>query len=119
MTKQISVTKIFKFEMAHQLDSCYSKGCLQIHGHSYRLEVTFTGPLNEDGMVMDFKMLKEVVQPIVDRLDHSFLNTENYGCNPTAENMSRNIFNEIREKSTFIKCVRLWETDTCFVDYGY
>jgi len=119
MTKQISVTKIFKFEMAHQLGSCYSSECLQIHGHSYKLEVSFAGPLNKDGMVMDFKELKEIVQPIVDRLDHNFLTTENYGCNPTAENMARNIFNEIREKCTLITCIRLWETDTCFVDFGY
>jgi 6-pyruvoyltetrahydropterin/6-carboxytetrahydropterin synthase len=115
-----SVTKIFRFEMAHQLVDCYSDECKNIHGHSYKLEVTFEGQVDKDtGMIIDFKQLKEIVQPIVDELDHSFLTVENYGVNPTAEHMAMGIFNEIRKKSHMIKRIRLWETDTCYVEVSY
>ena len=114
-----SVTKIFKWEMAHKLKTCYSNECKQTHGHSYKLEVTFSGDLNEDGMVIDFKRLKEIVQPIVDQFDHSFITEKTYGWNPTAENMVKYIFESIRRKSILISKVRLWETDTGYAEVSY
>jgi len=114
-----AVTKIFSFAMAHQLDSCYTEICKNIHGHGYRLEVTFEGDLNKDGMVMDFKRMKEIVQPIVDEFDHSFITIDSFGMNPTAENMAKHFFNRIREQILSIKKVRLWETDTCYAEVSY
>jgi len=114
-----SVTKIFTFEMAHQLTSCYSGECKNTHGHSYKLEVQFEGDLNEDGMIMDFKKMKEYVQPIVDEYDHSFLTEESFGKNPTAENMVYDIFSRIRFKTFLVKKVRLWETATCYAEIAY
>ena len=74
----IRLTKEFRFEAAHALEG-YDGACSQIHGHSYRLLVTVEGePLDspgapKDGMVMDFGVLKGIVnREIVDRLDHSF-----------------------------------------------
>lgn len=114
------VTKIFKFEMAHRLDGCYSEECKQIHGHSYRLEVTFEGHMNEDGMVMDFKQVKEAVQPLVDSFDHKLVTSKEFGGkNPTAENMAMFFFDRIRQKIIFVHKVRLWETDTCYAEVCY
>jgi 6-pyruvoyltetrahydropterin/6-carboxytetrahydropterin synthase len=114
------VTKIFKFETAHQLTDSYSKECQEIHGHSYKLEVTFEGPIDPiTGMVIDFKLIKEIVQPIVDYFDHSFFTKENYNQNPTAENMANDIFWKIREETLLIVKVKLWETETGFVTVGY
>ena len=74
----IRLTKQFSFEAAHSLEG-YDGACSQIHGHSYRLEVMVEGaPLEsaghpKDGMVMDFGVLKSIVnREIVNRLDHSF-----------------------------------------------
>lgn len=74
----IRLTKQFSFEAAHSLEG-YDGACSQIHGHSYRLEVTVEGaPLDsvghpKDGMVVDFGVLKSIVnREIIDRLDHSF-----------------------------------------------
>ena len=114
------VTKIFKFEMAHKLDTSYSEECRNIHGHSYKLEVTFEGVINKDGMVIDFKKLKEIVQPLVTFFDHGFIDKESFfGMNPTAENMAHWIFDEIRKKTALIIKVKLWETETCFVEVEY
>lgn len=84
---KIRLTKEFRFEAAHSLEG-YDGACSQIHGHSYRLLVTVEGePLDspgapKDGMVMDFGVLKGIVnREIVDRLDHSFTirRTDNNG----------------------------------------
>lgn len=76
---KIRLTKEFSFEMAHALKN-YDGACLHIHGHSYKFFVTIIGTPLEDvtspkcGMVMDFKLLKEIVnKQIVDVYDHALL----------------------------------------------
>lgn len=115
-----SVTKIVKFEMGHQLTDCYSEACKSPHGHGYRLECTFEGDVHPaTGMVMDFKEIKEILQPIIARYDHKFLTAESYGKNPTAENMALDIFQAIRQQTLMITKVRLWETDTGYAEVTY
>ncbi len=104
-------TKRFKFEGAHVLKSSFSKECQDIHGHSYTVDVCVCcEELNEDGMVIDFKELKEKVGFLFDDLDHAMLfhkdtysllldvcpaiksmgwNLQVFGTNPTAENMAQ------------------------------
>lgn len=71
------VTKQFSFEMAHALTD-YPGKCRNIHGHSYRLEVTVTGNrLESSGIVIDFKQLKDIVnQTVVEPLDHCLVLSE-------------------------------------------
>lgn len=78
MTK-IRLTKQFEFEMSHALLN-YDGLCRNIHGHSYKLQITVIGePLLEpnhpkDGMVVDFSILKKLVKEnIVNQLDHSLM----------------------------------------------
>lgn len=119
----ITVTKRFSFEACHHLP--YYKGaCHNIHGHSYKLDVTVGGEVIEDknndkcGMIIDFKDLKDIVNRVVNHLDHSNLNE--YFENPTAENMvneigiiiSHNLPNNI-----YLVSVKLWETDTSYAEY--
>lgn len=113
------VTKIFKFEMGHVLTDSYSEECKTPHGHSYKAEITFEGDTNSMGMVMDFKEIKELVEPVIKRFDHTFISTETFGCNPTAENLAATIFNDIRKKTHKLIRVKLWETSTCFVEICY
>ncbi|MCM1169490.1 MAG: 6-carboxytetrahydropterin synthase [Bacteroides sp.] len=91
---RISITKIFTFEAAHLLKG-YDGLCANIHGHSYRLEVSVHSPaLNvkpgcflhsdesdpKNGMLFDFSELKKLVnQAIIDRFDHSLVLNENIG----------------------------------------
>ena len=57
--------------MGHRLP--YHETCKNIHGHSYRLIVEVTGQVNEQGMVIDFGEISNLVKPIIDQLDHSFM----------------------------------------------
>ena len=73
----IRITKEFTFETGHALFG-HDGLCKNIHGHSYKLEVTLMGTPREDathpknGMLIDFSDLKEIVKPtLVDVFDHA------------------------------------------------
>ena len=89
----IRLTKEFSFEMAHALEG-YDGACSQIHGHSYKLFVTVAGePLADPshpkyGMVMDFGVLKELVNRlIVSRYDHALVIRDTEGNRPLVETL--------------------------------
>lgn len=127
----IYVTKHFEFETGHFLQG-YCKGakntCGNIHGHTYKLEVTLSGKINpETGMVIDFKELSEIVKThIVSKLDHSFLNEDISEIGgeinrPTAERMAVWIFHTLGNILTLnnisVNKVKLNETSTSWVEY--
>ena len=75
----IKITKQFSFEMAHALRN-YDGLCRNIHGHSYKMDITLAGqPLHDEsspknGMVMDFGDLKRLVnEEIISLLDHALV----------------------------------------------
>lgn len=71
-----TVTKIFRFEMAHAIHG-YTGKCSNIHGHSYELHVTVQAKRNHQyfipspGFIIDFKELKQIVKnEVLSKLDH-------------------------------------------------
>jgi 6-pyruvoyltetrahydropterin/6-carboxytetrahydropterin synthase len=114
----MEITKIFEFDSAHKLD-WHSGKCKNLHGHTYKLEVTISGKLNKNGIVMDFSDLKKIVNEcIIDKFDHKFLNDTFE--NPTAETMTVVFFQLILEKlpeDITLKEVKLWETPTSFATF--
>ena len=68
----MKIAKEFRWEMGHRLPEHFGK-CKNIHGHSYKMIVELEGKLNEQGMILDFYELKKIVNPFVEKLDHSFL----------------------------------------------
>jgi 6-pyruvoyltetrahydropterin/6-carboxytetrahydropterin synthase len=76
---KIRITKEFGFETAHALDG-YSGKCKDIHGHSYKLKVTYIGEpkldkqISECGMVEDFGTIKQIVkQKVYNIFDHQLI----------------------------------------------
>lgn len=81
--QNIRITKQFSFETGHALHG-YDGKCKNIHGHSYRLDVTVIGkPVADEsnpkcGMVIDFSDLKKIAQDeIVDVFDHATVFNKN------------------------------------------
>ena len=72
----MKITKEFRWEMGHRLPF-HSSGCENVHGHSYKLIVAVMGEPNEKGMIVDYQEISDVVKPVIDQLDHSFLCQEN------------------------------------------
>lgn len=113
----ISVTKVFTFDSAHNLLN-YEGMCKNLHGHTYKLEVTVTGEINEIGMVCDFTELSALVKEnIIKKLDHKYLN-QVFDFNPTCEMMVKWMWDECNKmfngKEYKIKKLVLWETPTSF-----
>ena len=66
------IAKEFRWEMGHRLPEHFGK-CKNIHGHSYRMIVELEGEVDKSGMVMDYYDLKKIVEPVVEKLDHTFM----------------------------------------------
>ncbi|SEJ12297.1 6-pyruvoyltetrahydropterin/6-carboxytetrahydropterin synthase [Propionispira arboris] len=120
------LTVIVEFEAAHRIVG-YPGKCNRLHGHNWSIEVSVVGnKLNELGMLVDFKELKQEVNKIMDRLDHQYLNElpifqENN--NPTAENIAIYIYNELENSPLFeanskVKTVKVWESQKSAVSYS-
>ena len=141
----IRITKQFSFETGHALYG-YDGKCKNVHGHSYRLDVTVIGqPISDNtnvkyGMVIDFKDLKKIVkEEVVDVFDHATVfnkNTphvelakelENRGHNvllvnyqPTSEMMVVDFANKIKKRlpeNLKLHSLKLQETATSFAEW--
>ena len=140
----IRLTKEFSFEAAHVLEG-YDGKCSQIHGHSYRLQVTVSGePCRrasdpKEGMTLDFGELKRIVNgEIVDRLDHSlvvrrgtegdwrttlksvFANIVETDYQPTCENMLSDFAVRLRDRlpqGVMLHSLRMYETATSYAEW--
>lgn len=72
----LRVTKNFEFEAAHALTG-YKGKCAHLHGHGYKLSVCVRGEAGTDGMVIDFKLLKQIVnEQVIDIYDHALIVSE-------------------------------------------
>ena len=47
--------------------------CSRLHGHSYIVRLRLEGDIGEEGMIMDFVVLKKKLREIIDELDHKTL----------------------------------------------
>lgn len=80
------VSKRMEIAGAHNLKLNYESKCSNIHGHNWIVVVYCKSEtLNENGMVVDFKHIKNIVS---DKLDHKYIN-EIVTFNPTAENIAK------------------------------
>ena len=78
--------KKFNFDYAHFLPE-YEGKCVRIHGHTGTLFVEIEGEINpKTGMIMDYKRLTEIVNKILDNIDHYLLNPIITPGPPTCEN---------------------------------
>jgi 6-pyruvoyltetrahydropterin/6-carboxytetrahydropterin synthase len=91
------LTKSFRFEAAHALPgTTLGEASQEIHGHSFRAEVTVRGtPDPQTGMVVDLGLFSRKLAEIETMLDHKLLNRIEALGLPTLENLSRFIFERV------------------------
>jgi 6-pyruvoyltetrahydropterin/6-carboxytetrahydropterin synthase len=99
------LTKSFRFEAAHALSgTTYGAASEQIHGHSFRAEVTIRGkPDPATGMVLDLGILDRRIAEVSKALDHKLLNTIEALGPPTLENLSRFIWERVQHAGRVTK----------------
>lgn len=117
--KVVELTKIFYFEAAHQLTHIpKTHKCSNLHGHSFRVDITVSGQINEDeGWYIDYHDIKNAVAPIIDSLDHTFLNEIKGLENPTSENIARWLWKRILIPLPGLKSVTVRETRNSVCTY--
>lgn len=115
------------FSSGHYLRNYHGK-CENPHGHNYKVYVTLAGEqLDEAGMLLDFKLLKQVMRPTVEYLDHRMINDlEPFvsELNPSAENLAKYFYDqtsaqlhEMTQGRVRVKDCTIYETDTSFARY--
>ncbi len=89
------ITKEFTFDSAHFLADYYGK-CERVHGHTYKLAVTLEGEVQENGLLIDFALLKQIVKNrILNKLDHQMLN--DIIPVPSAENIAIWVWDKLHD----------------------
>jgi 6-pyruvoyltetrahydropterin/6-carboxytetrahydropterin synthase len=120
-----SITKEFSFEAAHRL-IMHPWKCFHLHGHSYKVFVTLTGPLQDTAMVKDFADLKWIKLWLDEHRDHGYIHHPDdplrehcaelwlkcfdLWCEPTAEAMAWFLFTLIWQQEVLLSKVVLFET---------
>lgn len=124
MAASYQLKVVTEFASAHTLRG-YPGACSRMHGHNWKVELeAIATSLDEVGMGIDFKKMKNAANEVGDEMDHRYLNelepfTE---INPTAENiaayMYREISNRLNSGTIRVSAVTLWETDRACVRYS-
>lgn len=106
------------FDAAHKLAE-YKGKCARLHGHTWKVEVFVIGKkLNDIGLLIDYRIIKEKLNEVIEKLDHSFLNDFKEIGNPTSENISKYIFKNLNlPKNVRLEKVRVWEGSRSYTEY--
>ena len=93
------------FSAAHHLRN-YNGPCENVHGHNWHIRVVVRcETLNEIGIGIDFKEIKQKLTTVLDLLDHIDLNTVFKEHNPSSENIAYYIYTAL---STTLATDRVW-----------
>lgn len=111
---RVEIVKQYRFEAAHLLPKVPSTHkCARLHGHSFRFEVKIGGEVDPAmGWLIDFGDISAVVKPLVEILDHNYLNEIPGLENPTSEQISMWLWNRIKPSLPGLKEVIVHETCT-------
>ncbi len=142
-SEHISCTKIIEFDAGHRVFDADTDKCEKLHGHHYKAEITFTADVLDNGMVVDFTVIKNRVKNWIDQnWDHNVILSyrDDKLANAINETTGQNVFIlknnattelmamyllELCNQTLFedldanIICskVKIWETPTSFAEY--
>jgi len=108
------IYKEFKFDAAHRLPRV-NEGhkCGNLHGHTFVVIVYLEGEVDpEKGWILDFNILREAVEPVIEELDHTVLNEIPGLENPTSENLSVWLWNRLKPQLPLLSMIEVKENST-------
>jgi 6-pyruvoyltetrahydropterin/6-carboxytetrahydropterin synthase len=111
--------KDFTFEAAHRLPNApEGHKCARLHGHSYLVTVRVEGPVDPvAGWVVDFAELSAAMAPLLDALDHHYLNEVEGLDNPTSEVLAEWLWVRLAPTLPLLSQVDVRETCTAGCSY--
>ena len=116
----MKITQAFTFEAAHRLPKVpATHRCHNMHGHSYRIEVTVAGKVDAvTGFVVDFFDIEAAFAPLLKQLDHHCLNDIVGLENPTAENIAVWIWQKTAKSLPALASIKVFETSFCWAEFN-
>jgi len=112
------------FDAAHFLRG-YGGKCEALHGHRFRVVVKVkSSVVNDIGIAYDFAELKQHLNDILARFDHTCLNdvAPFDKINPSSENLATTIYDELKlrlaEAPVSLSAVEVWESPQSGVSYS-
>ena len=116
----MKISQAFSFEAAHLLPNvAEGHRCRRLHGHSYRVELQLEGPVDPvTGFVADFFAIEAAFKPLLERLDHRYLNDIEGLENPTSENIAIWIWERTKTALPQLARVVVFETPDCFAEHN-
>ncbi len=110
------------FSSAHYLRN-YKGKCENLHGHNWGVWAAVSAPKLKNGMVMDFKELKEKLKDVIEPLDHVLLNElrDFKKLNPTSENIACYIFKKLSRllpRGARLEEIKIAETENNIASYS-
>lgn len=113
------LTREFTFDAAQSL-SVFPEGhkCRNLHGHTFIVQVSVKGgadPLT--GLFYDHAVISEKTKPLIEQLDHSYLNDTPGLENPTLELMCKWFWDQLADKLPGLNEIRIYETPRSWCSY--
>jgi 6-pyruvoyltetrahydropterin/6-carboxytetrahydropterin synthase len=109
---KVELRKTFQFEAAHLLPYLpETHKCRRLHGHSFKVEIALAGECEPKlGWLMDYAEISEAFKPILERLDHYYLNEIPGLENPTSEHVAAWIWERLKPKLPLLTEITVAET---------
>jgi len=110
----MQIYKEFTFDSAHSLPNVpEGHKCGRLHGHTFKVKLVLCGVVGDkSGWVEDFGCIKQQFKPILNILDHYYLNDISGLENPTSENIAIWIWNKTKPVVPLLSAVEVMETCT-------
>jgi len=115
----VRLTKDFTFEAAQTLPSApEGHKCRKMHGHSFKVEISVEGEVDAaTGWFYDHAEIGRAMKPLLDVLDHGYLNEIPGLENPTIENMCAWFWQKLAQQLPGLAEIVLHETPTARCSY--
>jgi 6-pyruvoyltetrahydropterin/6-carboxytetrahydropterin synthase len=116
----MEIFKEFKFEAAHRLPNLpEGHKCRNLHGHSYRVRVFVRGRVDPSlGWVVPFEDIGAACKPLIEQLDHSFLNEVEGLSQSTSEHLAYWFWKRVKPALPGLARIEIWETATSGAIYS-
>ena len=115
----VRLTKDFTFEAAQNLPNVPADHkCRRMHGHSFKVEISIEGEVDPvTGWFYDHARISKAMNPLLELIDHSYLNEIPGLENPTIDNMCAWLWGHLAPQLPGLSEIVLHETPTARCSY--
>lgn len=120
MSKNFEIKVQYRIEAARKLSYLpENHPCARLHGHSFLITLLFFGPWNPElAWMRDYHDIEQVVRPILNTLDHHYLNDVPGLEKPTSESLCVYLFEKIKILIPELQKISIAETPTTECSYS-